>query len=210
VSALPDPKDKRLNFSSHGWASVASESCGVVTLFHFTRKGEPPMHKSSKVTGAILTFVVFALALALESLGRGQGQQNPPAKAQASPPPTQVFSKNTWDIPADADKTKNPVEATEESIVKGKEIFMMKKGNCIFCHGETGAGNEANLAKLRRKPADLSDQKRMSELSDGNLFWKITKGIPGIMPGREQQLTEEERWQVVNFVRTLAKEKPKS
>jgi hypothetical protein len=49
----------------------------------------------------------------------------------------------------------------------------------------------------------------MPKLPDGEIFWKITKGIPGIMPGREKQLTEEERWHVVNFVRTLAKEKPK-
>ena len=54
------------------------------------------------------------------------------------------FSKNTWELPADADKTKNPVTATTESIEKGKALYLDKaKGNCIFCHGETGAGNEA-------------------------------------------------------------------
>ena len=58
----------------------------------------------------------------------------------------QDFSKNTWELPADADKTKNPVPATEESIAKGKELYLAQnKGNCIFCHGETGAGNEANF-----------------------------------------------------------------
>jgi hypothetical protein len=49
----------------------------------------------------------------------------------------------------------------------------------------------------------------MAKLSDGEIFWKITKGIPGIMPSRAM-LTEEERWHLVNFVRTLAKEKPKA
>ena len=84
-----------------------------------------------------------------------------------------------------------------------------EKGNCIFCHGETGAGNEANLPRLRRKPADLSNKERMTAMTDGEVFWKISKGITGIMPAGEKRLSEEERWHVVNFVRTLAKEPAK-
>ena len=123
--------------------------------------------------------------------------------------PQQDFSKNTWELPEDADKTKNPVEATAESIEKGKALFLDRnKGNCIFCHGETGAGNEANLARLRRKPADLTNKERMTAMTDGEVFWKITKGINGIMPAGERKMPEaEERWHVVNYVRTLAKDK---
>lgn len=118
------------------------------------------------------------------------------------------FSKNTWELPPDADKTPNPVASSAESIAKGKELYMERtKGNCVFCHGDTGAGNEANLAKLRRKPADLSNKERMSTRTDGELFWKISKGITGIMPAGEKRMTEEERWNVVNYVRTLAKDK---
>ncbi|HEX3187870.1 MAG TPA: cytochrome c [Pyrinomonadaceae bacterium] len=121
----------------------------------------------------------------------------------------QDFSKNTWELPEDADKTKNPVEATAESIEKGKALYLDRnKGNCIFCHGETGAGNEANLARLRRKPADLTNKERMTAMTDGEVFWKITKGINGIMPAGERKMPEaEERWHVVNYVRTLAKDK---
>lgn len=120
----------------------------------------------------------------------------------------QDFSKNTWELPADADKTKNPVAATPESVAKGKELYLTRdKGNCIFCHGETGAGNEANLPKLRRKPADLSNKERMTAMTDGELFWKITKGINGIMPPGEKRMPEaEERWHVVNYIRTLPKD----
>jgi mono/diheme cytochrome c family protein len=123
--------------------------------------------------------------------------------------PQPDFSKNTWELPADADKTPNPVVASAESIAKGKELYMNPvKGNCIFCHGETGSGNEANLPKLRRKPADLSNKERMTSMTDGELFWKISKGITGIMPPGERKLPlEEDRWHVVNYIRTLAKEK---
>ena len=118
------------------------------------------------------------------------------------------FSKNTWELPEDADKTKNPVAASAESIEKGKTLYMERtKGNCVFCHGDTGAGNEANMPRLRRKPADLTNKERLSAETDGELFWKISKGITGIMPAGEKRMTEEERWHVVNYVRTLAKDK---
>ena len=118
------------------------------------------------------------------------------------------FSKNTWELPADADKTKNPTKASEESIAMGKELYLdRQKGNCVFCHGETGSGNEANLPRLRRKPADLSNKERMTSMTDGEVYWKVTKGITGIMPAGEKRMSEEERWHVVNYVRTLAKDK---
>jgi mono/diheme cytochrome c family protein len=118
----------------------------------------------------------------------------------------QDFSKNTWELPEDADKTKNPTTATPESIAKGKELYLERsKGNCVFCHGETGTGNEANMPRLRRKPADLTNKERMTAMTDGEVFWKVSKGIQGIMPAGEKRMTEEERWHVVNYVRTLAK-----
>lgn len=132
----------------------------------------------------------------------------PPPPSQAGPTPD--FSKNTWELPPDFNKTKNPVAATPESIAKGKELYLERtKGNCIFCHGESGAGNEANRGVLRRKPADLTNKERMTSMSDGELYWKITKGIFGIMPAGERRLSEEERWQVVNYVKTLAKDPEK-
>jgi mono/diheme cytochrome c family protein len=122
--------------------------------------------------------------------------------------PPQDFSKNTWELPDDADKTPNPVPSSPESIAKGKELYMERtKGNCVFCHGDTGAGNEANIPRLRRKPADLTSKERLSAMTDGELFWKISKGINGIMPAGEKRMTEEERWHVVNYIKTLPKDK---
>lgn len=122
----------------------------------------------------------------------------------------QDFSQNTWELPEDADKTKNPTEATPESVAKGKELYHERmKGNCVFCHGDTGAGNQTSIdsGRLRRKPADISNKERMAAMTDGELFWKVTKGINGIMPAGERRMNEEERWHVVNYIRTLAKDK---
>lgn len=133
---------------------------------------------------------------------------NPRSIAPAARPPQEDFSKNTWELPEDADKTKNPTPSTPESIERGKALYLEPtKGNCIFCHGETGSGNEANLSKLRRKPADLTNKERMTSMTDGEVYWKITKGIRGIMPAGDRRMNETERWDVVNFVHTLVKEK---
>ena len=156
---------------------------------------------------AVSILILSSFDIAVTS--SAQNANSSTTQNQNSKPPAQPdFSKNTWELPENAAETKNPVAVTPESIAKGKELYMERtKGNCVFCHGETGAGNEANLAKLRRKPADLSNKERMTAMTDGELFWKISKGITGIMPAGEKRMTEEERWHVVNYIRTLAKDK---
>ena len=139
---------------------------------------------------------------------RNQNQSDSRSISSGAGAPQQDFSKNTWELPEDADRTKNPTTASPESIAKGKELFLERqKGNCVFCHGETGSGNEANFPRLRRKPADLTNKERMTAMTDGEVFWKLSKGIEGIMPAGEKRMSEEERWHVVNYVRTLAKDK---
>jgi mono/diheme cytochrome c family protein len=169
------------------------------------------MRKRNSLVIIVSVLLLASFAVTFRTFGQDPNANKPATSSQQPQPSTaqQDFSKNTWELPADADKTKNPVAASPESVAKGKELFLERtKGNCIFCHGETGSGNEANLPKLRRKPADLSNKERMSAMTDGEVFWKITKGITGIMPAGEGRMTEEERWHVVNYVRTLAKEKP--
>ncbi|HSK62396.1 MAG TPA: cytochrome c [Pyrinomonadaceae bacterium] len=165
----------------------------------------------------LLATVLFASVLRVDSTMSAQNanssttnknqNQNQSAPRSIAPPAQaqEDFSTRTWDLPEDADKTKNPVPATPESIAKGKELYVERtKGNCVFCHGEKGSGNEANLPRLRRKPADLSNKERIAAMSDGEIFWKITKGIPGIMPAGENRMKEaEERWHLVNWVKTM-------
>lgn len=169
------------------------------------------MRKVDKLVIVVSALALMSFALTLTSFGRNQNANSSTTQNSNSPDSRGTmpdFSKNTWELPEDADKTKNPIASNAESIEKGKALFLEPtKGNCIFCHGETGSGNEANLPRLRRKPADLSNKERMTAMTDGEVFWKISKGITGIMPAGERRLNEEERWHVVNYVRTLAKEK---
>jgi mono/diheme cytochrome c family protein len=157
--------------------------------------------------GAV-AFVLCTSMLIFTSNAASQNANSAPTNTNTQA--QQDFSKNTWDLPADADKTKNPIPSSPESVQKGKDLYSARdKGNCGFCHGDTGAGNEAMMGRLRRKPADISNKERMDSMTDGELFWKISKGIQGIMPAGERKMSEEERWHVVNYIRTLVKQPAK-
>jgi mono/diheme cytochrome c family protein len=94
----------------------------------------------------------------------------------------------------------NPVPADEVSIARGKQLFMT---HCITCHGEAGKGNGTVAAFFtKKKPADLSSAIIQSK-NDGAIFLTISNGF-GFMPALNENFTVRERWDIVNFVRTLA------
>ena len=94
---------------------------------------------------------------------------------------------------------KNPVPADPASLARGAELFQI---NCSVCHGSGGKGDGTVSTFLQNKPADLTSP-AVQFLSDGAVFMTITNGIPGYMPALNENLTVRERWDVVNFVRTL-------
>jgi len=103
-----------------------------------------------------------------------------------------------WKVPARAAKRANPVTADEGSIAAGKTLYTAE---CLDCHGVTGRGDGPGARDLESIPPDLSHP-AMWRQSDGALFWKITHGREP-MPSTEE-LSEEQRWHLVNYTRTLA------
>jgi len=107
----------------------------------------------------------------------------------------------------------NPVPADETSIARGAQLFAT---HCQMCHGETGEGNGTVSAFLvKKKPADLTSEAVQGK-SDGSLFLTISNGIfnpnnslfpniqfSGQMPPLNENLNVRERWDVVNYIRTL-------
>lgn len=94
----------------------------------------------------------------------------------------------------------NPIEATDRSIARGAELF---QATCAVCHGTTGHGDGVGAAGLDPKPANLSED-HVQGNPDGALFYTISKGVPGTaMVAWESQISEEDRWNLVNFVRTI-------
>ncbi len=97
----------------------------------------------------------------------------------------------------------NPMPGDEASITRGANLFEI---HCQMCHGQTGEGTGPIAAFLIKfKPANLTSPVVQSK-SDGSIFLTITNGLEGRMPPLNENLTVSERWDVVNFVRTLQAE----
>jgi len=94
----------------------------------------------------------------------------------------------------------NPVVADEISVSRGSTLFAL---NCVMCHGAAGDGNGSVSALLSNKPANLTLDVTQSK-SDGALFLTLTNGVDGRMPPMIENLTVRDRWDVVNYIRTLA------
>jgi mono/diheme cytochrome c family protein len=94
----------------------------------------------------------------------------------------------------------NPVAADDVSLERGANLYAI---NCTMCHGAIGEGNGQIAALLANKPANLALDVTQSK-SDGALFLTLTNGVTDRMPSMIENLTVRDRWDVVNFMRTLA------
>jgi mono/diheme cytochrome c family protein len=93
----------------------------------------------------------------------------------------------------------NPVKADDASIARGAELYSI---NCKMCHGQTAEGNGPIAAFLANKPANLTSPVVQSK-SDGSIFLTISNGVAGKMPALNENFLVSERWDLVNFIRTL-------
>jgi len=94
----------------------------------------------------------------------------------------------------------NPIKADDVSVARGAQLFNV---NCSHCHGVGGQGNGLIATYLeKRRPANLTSDAVQSK-SDGAIFLTISNGVPGSMPPLNENLSVRDRWDVVNFIRTL-------
>jgi mono/diheme cytochrome c family protein len=105
----------------------------------------------------------------------------------------------------EAAKMKNPVPSTPASIAAGKALYTK---NCQFCHGE-GAKGDGKMAPKDSHPSDLTDAKWDRGSTDGEIFAVIQNGAgPAfVMKGFKARMTDEQTWQVVDYVRSLGPQK---
>jgi mono/diheme cytochrome c family protein len=112
-------------------------------------------------------------------------------------------SASGWDLPADADTTKNPLPVDAKLLATGKAIF---KENCQKCHGATGRGDGPDADPDAAEDMDLTRAARAARNSDGVVFYKAWNGRKKPkMPAVKDKLTKEQVWAVVAYVQTLRK-----
>lgn len=107
-----------------------------------------------------------------------------------------LFSQ-TNTVPPEAKVKTAPFQFTPETIKSGEQIF---NTNCKSCHGDPGKGNYAKLVPIPKDPASAEYQKN----SDGEMFFILSNG-KGLMPNFVNTLNEEQRWQVISFIRSFNK-----
>ncbi len=124
------------------------------------------------------------------------------SKVNSSSALSDTVVKESFVAPAWADTIKNPIGTSPEIIAKGEEIYNLY---CFACHGETGYGDGAAGGAMGVKPANFHDPK-FSKQKDGTIFWKLTNG-KGNMPPFKEILKEEQRWQLIAYLKEFGKQK---
>lgn len=101
--------------------------------------------------------------------------------------------------PPSADTIKNPLKGNTVSIAEGKKTYTQL---CVTCHGTKGKGDGIAAPGLSKPPADHTSSFVQGQ-TDGALYWIITVGN-NPMPSYRKALSSIQRWQVINYIRTLA------
>jgi copper transport protein len=98
----------------------------------------------------------------------------------------------------------NPVKPTSDSIERGRMLFQQ---NCVVCHGADGRGDGERAADLDPAPSDFRQHVPFHD--DVQLFAFIAEGFPGsAMPAWASQFSEEDIWNLVNFLRSQFSDTP--
>jgi len=136
----------------------------------------------------------------------------------ASPPEITVHEKKM-----DLDAGENPFLPLERSnpeefrkhVENGRQVYYR---NCVFCHGDNMTGNGMFVHGLDPIPTNFPEN--IPQLRDTFLFWRISKGGPGLpeeggpwdtaMPAWEKFLKEEEMWDVILFLYDFTGTKPRA
>ena len=106
-------------------------------------------------------------------------------------------------IPVEATKQPNPVKATPESIARARKWWTL---DCAMCHGKDGDGKGETAKDMKLAIADFTDPATLKDRTDGEIFYIIRNGHKD-MPPEGQRVKTEQNWDLVNYVRSLAKKK---
>jgi mono/diheme cytochrome c family protein len=96
----------------------------------------------------------------------------------------------------------NPIQPDARSLSVGKTLY---EQHCFVCHGPTGKGDGPAALRLNPRPVDLRQHMVPGVHPDAQLFDWISNGYPNSpMPGFASALSENDRWDVLNYIRTFA------
>jgi len=149
-------------------------------------------NRVSKEVAKKTPLVLFVLLFFVFALWAQKQNDQPPAKA---PAPENKSPAQTTD-------RVNPVKPTEESLSKGKKLYGI---DCAMCHGKDGDG-KGDMASDVKNVTDFTNPDALKNSTDGALFYVIRNG-KGEMPPEGDRAKDNDIWNLVNYIRSLAKKK---
>jgi len=227
----------RFGFTAPIPASVVTLYMGIVTLALLAyvsssdeRRGEVSAPLITLMTEKKYTVLLWATVVAIPVLAavnvyaRMSVPLEPPLFSRtvhpASPSEITVHDKKI-----DLDATENPFRHLETSnpaefrkhVENGRQVYYR---NCVFCHGDNLTANAMFVHGLDPLPTNFADAGTIPMLRETFLFWRVSKGGPGLpeeggpwdtaMPAWEKFLKEDEMWEVILYLYDFTGQRPRA
>ncbi|MGB9673779.1 MAG: c-type cytochrome [Anaerolineales bacterium] len=112
------------------------------------------------------------------------------------PPFPSLSDSQRWDVVAYALSLSTSLKNTQE----GENLYRLY---CVDCHGETGKGDGQKASSLSKPPRNLTDLAFSASKSAVDLYGSIVMGVQPAMPPFGEKLSEEQRWAIVDYLRSL-------
>lgn len=130
-------------------------------------------------------------------------EEKPASGTAASAPATSQTSHN-YNISAEDAARKNPTKFNEVSVERGKKIYLTQ---CAMCHGTSADGKGEMVEEMKIHPPDMTKPEALKNRTDGELFAIIGVGNE-VMPGQGKRMTDQHKWNIVNFLRAAGGKTP--
>ena len=131
------------------------------------------------------------------------------ASSAGKPPPTECPQPRfTGKAPEALYMQVNPLDASRANRRAGKELYKdLSNPSCVMCHGKKGDGRGPLGDNFDPRPRNFACAKTVNGIPDGQLHWIIKNGSPGTSMRSYAYLSDEEIWQLVLYLRSLANSK---
>jgi DMSO reductase family type II enzyme heme b subunit len=163
--------------------------------------------------------VAFPILAGMYAYAAGGAAVSPPAELRAihpAPPTSISFRGKEVQIQGLDNPFRHDTANFERYVAEGAAIYSR---NCVFCHGDTLDGKGIFAHGFNPSPANFTDTGTIAQLQESYLFWRISKGGPGLpsesapwssaMPAWEDRLTGEEIWNVIMYLYWAAGVQPR-
>src|SRR5213078_1184783 len=186
---------------------------------NFVRPIRSTLMDPSRRTLRYALMVVVPLLLGYYAYTQAAARPQAPPELRAvhpAPPDTVQFRGKPINISGAENPLRKDQANFKKHVAAGGETYIR---NCMYCHGDNLDGQGHFAKGFNPPPANFQDPGTIAMLQEAYLFWRITKGGPGlprestpwnsVMPAWEDRLTEEQIWQVIMYLYDATGQQPR-